>query len=46
LFLVSFGVPFDVALALEEVWLHALTIAFGEQQGRRFDLARWAWKTA
>jgi hypothetical protein len=42
--LVAHGVPFDVALAMDDVWAQALNIIFGEMHGDRFDLARWAWK--
>jgi hypothetical protein len=42
--LVAHGVPFDVALAMDDVWASALTIIFGELGGRRFDLARRGWK--
>jgi hypothetical protein len=43
LFLVQCGVPYEVALRLEEAERLAYVVLFGELRGYRFDWRRLAW---
>jgi hypothetical protein len=44
LFLVQCGVPYEVALRLDEVERLAHVVIFGELRGYRFDWRRMAWE--
>ena len=41
--LVKNGVPYDVAMSLDDDWVAAYTIAFGEIDGATFDFNSMSW---
>ena len=43
--LVKNGVPYDVAFTLEDDWVAAYCIAFGEMDGGTFDFNAFVWKS-
>ncbi len=45
LWLVKNGVPYDVALSMDEIELAAHTIVFGECEGNVWSWDSMAWKT-
>ena len=38
------GVPYELAMDMDDAWALALTVARAEHQGERFDWDRMQWK--
>ncbi len=44
MYLVKYGVPFDVALAASDEWALAAFVVLGEFEGNEWDWDRMTWK--